>query len=368
MREGGRPGVTQHLMHVFPAFELGGAQARTAAWMNALGPAFRHTIVSINGRLDCRARLDPSLDVKFPAAPGAGMSLVPRVDAYRRFIRDAAPDVLLTNNWGSIEWTLAGRLAGGCRLLHVESGFASDEASSDYRRRALIRRLVLSGRVGTVVPSRTLLGRAVSSWGLNPRKVHLVMDGIDTARFASAAQRRPDRPVLTIGTVAVLREEKRLDLLIEAFARLLTDMPARLVIVGDGAQRPGLEAQAGRLQLGGHVQFTGAADAVEFIYPRFDIFALSSSTEQIPNSVLEAMAAGLPVAATAAGDVPLMVADENRPFVVPLGDVSRLAEALAVLGRDPGLRAAVGAANQRKAQARFDQAGMVEAYRTLLSA
>lgn len=355
-------------MHVFPAFELGGAQARTAAWMNALGAEFRHTVISINGRLDCRSRIDPSLDVTFPAAPGTGMSLLPRLAAYRLFIRQTAPDVLLTNNWGSIEWTLAGRLAGGCRLLHVESGFSSDEASSDYRRRALIRRLVLGGRAATVVPSHTLLRRAVSGWGLNRRHVHLVTDGIDTAKFASAAEARADRSVLTIGTVAVLREEKRLDLLLEAFARLLSCMPARLVIVGDGSERLGLEAHASRLQLDGHVEFAGATDAVERVYPRFDIFALSSSTEQIPNSVLEAMAAGLPVAATAAGDVPLMVADENRPFIVPLGDVSRLADALGALGGDHVLRAAVGAANQRKARAQFDQAGMVEAYRALLTA
>ncbi len=358
--------LTRHLLHVFPAFELGGAQVRTAAWINALGPSFRHTIVSINGRLECRDRIDPALDVAYPRAPGTGLSLPGRLRAYRRFIRDTAPDVLLTNNWGSIEWTLAGRLAGASRMLHVESGFGSDEAAGDFRRRALIRRKVLSGRVRTVVPSRTLQTRALESWGLDPEHLHLVPDGIPTAKFAAASRDRAARPVLTVGTVAVLREEKRLDLLLDAFAALRAVMPARLIVAGDGPERARLEAHADARGLRGDVEFTGMIRDVESVYPRFDIFALSSSTEQIPNTVLEAMAAGLPVAATAAGDVPVMVAPENAPFIVPLGDLGALAMALERLGRAPVLRQSIGLANQRRSQEVYDVAAMVEAYRLLL--
>lgn len=358
--------LTRHLLHVFPAFELGGAQVRTATWINALGSVFRHTIVSINGRLECRDRIDPALDVAYPPAPGAGLSLAGRLRAYRRFIRDTAPDVMLTNNWGSIEWTLAGRLAGAARMLHVESGFGSDEASGDFRRRALIRRKVLSGRVRTVVPSRTLQQRALESWGLDPGRLHLVPDGIDTAKFAGAAMGRGERPVLTVGTVAVLREEKRLDLLLDAFAALRATMPARLIVAGDGAERANLEAQTEALGLRDDVEFTGMVRDAETVYPQLDIFALSSSTEQIPNTVLEAMAAGLPVAATAAGDVPVMVAPENAPFIVPLSDAAALAGALETLARDAALRERVGLANQRRAMETYDVVAMVAAYRALL--
>lgn len=358
--------LTRHLLHVFPAFELGGAQIRTSTWINALGPAFRHTIVSINGRLDCRERVDPALDVHYPDAPGAGLSLPERLRAYRHFIRETAPDVLLTNNWGSIEWTLAGRLAGAARILHVESGFGSDEAGGDFRRRALIRRKVLSGRVRTVVPSQTLQRRALESWGLDPACLHLVPDGIPTAKFAAAAMGRAARSALTVGTVAVLREEKRLDLLLDAFAALRGVMPARLIVAGDGVERARLEAYAEALGMRGDVEFIGMIREVETIYPRLDVFALSSSTEQIPNSVLEAMAAGLPVAATAAGDVPAMLAPENAPFIVPTGDAPALAAALESLGGDAALRQRIGLANQRRALETYDMAVMVAAYRVLL--
>lgn len=358
--------LTRHLLHVFPAFELGGAQVRTATWINALGSAFRHTVVSMNGRLECRERIDPSIDVSYPPAPGTGLGLPGRLRAYRRFIRETAPDVLLTNNWGSIEWTLAGRLAGAARMLHVESGFGADEAAVDFRRRALIRRKVLSGRVLTVVPSRTLQTRALESWGLEPACLRLVPDGIATGKFAAASSGRAARPVLTIGTVAVLREEKRLDLLLDAFAALRTELPARLIVAGDGAERARLEAHAEALGLRADVAFTGMVRDVETVYPRLDIFALSSSTEQLPNTVLEAMAAGLPVAATAAGDVPEMVAPENAPFIVPLGGAAALAGALRALGADAGLRERVGLANQQRALERYDLAAMAAAYRVLI--
>ncbi|MGE0667622.1 MAG: glycosyltransferase family 4 protein [Sphingomonadales bacterium] len=358
--------MTRHLLHVFPAFELGGAQVRTAAWINALGRSFRHTIVSINGRLDGRERIDPLLDVAFPTAPGSGLGLPGRLRSYRRFIRETAPDVMLTNNWGSIEWTLAGRLAGVRRLLHVESGFGSDEAAGDFRRRALIRRKVLTGRVVTVVPSQALRRRALESWRLDPGRLRVVPDGIDTAKFAGAAAGRPGREEPVVGTVAVLREEKRLDVLIEAFAAVRARLPATLLIAGDGAERGRLEARAEALGLAGDIEFTGMIRDVESVYPRLDVFALSSSTEQFPNAVLEAMAAGLPVAATAAGDVPMMVAPENAPFIVPLGDAATLAAAIEALARDPALRERIGGANQRRARQSFDVEAMVRAYRALL--
>ncbi len=359
--------LTRHLLHVFPAFELGGAQLRTATWINALGRDFRHTIVSINGQLECRERIDPSLDVHYPAAPGAGLGLPGRLRAYRRFIRDTAPDVMLTNNWGSIEWTLAGRVAGVPRMLHVESGFGSDEAVGDFRRRAMLRRKVLSGRVRTVVPSRTLQRRALESWGLRPESLHLVSDGIDTAKFARATEGRPERPILTIGTVAVLREEKRLDLLLDAFGALRAHMAARLIIAGDGAERAGLEAHAERLEVRADVEFAGMIRAVETVYPRLDIFALSSTTEQLPNAVLEAMAAGLPVAATGVGDVPAMLSPENAPFIVPAGDAAALAAALEALAVDLELRETVGLANRRRAREAYDVSAMIAAYSALLA-
>ena len=126
-----------------------------------------------------------------------------------------------------------------------------------------------------------------------------------------------DTPV--IGTVAALREEKNISRLMHAFAML----PAgRLVIVGDGPQRPALEALAASLGVAERVCFAGHHLDTAAFYAQFDIFALSSDTEQMPLSVIEAMASGLPVVSTDVGDVRLMVASENIPFVTGLDDAA----------------------------------------------
>ena len=139
-------------------------------------------------------------------------------------------------------------------------------------------------------------------------------------------------------------------------------MPARLVIVGQGEALGALQARTGALGVAGCVLFAGHSTTPERWMASFDIFALSSDTEQMPLSVLEAMAAGLVVVATDVGDVRLMVAAGNAPFIVAR-DAGALADALA---RAAAAGAAVGAANQARAQAEYDQAAMLRRYRALL--
>ena len=167
-----------------------------------------------------------------------------------------------------------------------------------------------------------------------------------------------------IGTVAALRPEKNLPRLLRAFRLVADVMPARLVIAGDGPERPGLERLTSELGLSGHVCFTGYLDDPAALYRSLDVFALSSDTEQMPLSVIEAMASALPVAATDVGDVAAMLAPENQAFVTAV-DETELAGAIMALARDATLRARVGAANRTKAEAEFDQAGMDAAWGAL---
>jgi glycosyltransferase involved in cell wall biosynthesis len=193
--------------------------------------------------------------------------------------------------------------------------------------------------------------------------VRYIANGIDLDRFAVArSQPRTANAPPVVGTVAALRVEKNLPRLLRAFAAVTP--PARLAIVGDGPERPALEALAESLGLRDRVQFAGHIDDPAPVYAGFDVFALSSDTEQMPLSVIEAMAAGLPVATTDVGDVRAMLATENASFVGRLDD-AELARSLTALLGDPALRARVGAANQAKARAEFDQAAMFRAYGAL---
>ena len=167
-----------------------------------------------------------------------------------------------------------------------------------------------------------------------------------------------------IGTVAILRPEKNLARLIRAFAMLSAETPCRLVIVGDGPERSALEALAASLHVAERVTFTGHRDDIPALYAGFDVFALTSDTEQMPLSVMEAMASGLPVVATDVGDIRAMLAPENTPFLAGLDD-DAVHGALAALLRDRTLRQQIGAANLATARRDFDEATMFAAWRDL---
>ncbi|MGH7013996.1 MAG: glycosyltransferase [Stellaceae bacterium] len=356
----------RHVLHVLPGFGVGGIQVRLARIVNALGPRFRHTIISLNDDTSCRERIDGAIDVAVEAAASRG-GLLARLDAGARRIRAAAPDLLATYNWGAIEWAMANGLRGGARHCHFEDGFGPDEAERPLWRRGVLRRLALMRTDALVVPSHTLEQIALKRWRLPATRVIYLPNGIEIDDYRRPVAGTPLFPrvdgEIVIGTVTPLRPEKNLARLLGAFARL-DDGASRLVIAGDGSERPALEALARRFGIAGRVHFLGAVREPQRALALFDIFALSSDTEQMPMTVLEAMAAGLPIAAAEVGDVKHMVAPANRAFIVPR-DEGALAAALAALVADAGRRHALGRLNRAHVGLAFPFVRMVEAYARL---
>lgn len=349
------------ILHVFPTFDVGGAQARFATLANRLGPRLRHLIVAMDGRTGCRERLEAGLDVQFPAITITKGDTRGNVRRFRGALREWRPDLLVTSNWGSIEWAMAGAIPPRpVRHLHVEDGFGPDERDRQQPRRVWARRIVLA-RSRTIVPSRTLERIAREVWRLPRRRVQYLPNGVDLT-MVPAEVWAGEGPV--IGTVAALRAEKNLGRLLRAFAQAAATRKARLLIIGDGPERAGLEALARELRIAQQVRFTGHVPAPSGLIAGLDLFALSSDTEQMPLSILEAMAAGLPVAATAVGDVATMLAPENRPYIVPRDDAA-LAQAFGALLDDSGARRALGAANRARAEAVYSEDAMVEGWAAL---
>lgn len=345
------------VLSVFSTFAVGGAQVRFAAVMNRIGARLRHLVVAMDGDTSCADRLDPSLDVEFAHVRiekrETGSSLL----RYRAYMAERRPALVITHNWGTIEWAMA-RLFTGIAHIHIADGFGPEERSTQIARRVWTRRLVL--RTSTVVvPSRTLERIARESWMIPD--VRYIPNGIDLAHLGAPAAGAHEVPV--IGTIAALRPEKNLARLLRACARVT--LPFRLVIAGDGPERAGLERLAGELGLAERVHFPGWVADPARLCAELDIVAMSSDTEQMPLCVLEGMAARLPVVATDVGDIAAMVAEENRAFIVEQREEA-LAAALTRLLESPALRARVGAANRRRAEAEFDQETMFRAYEALL--
>lgn len=370
------PGRGRHLLHVMPTFAPGGVQIRVAYLINHMplvDPGFaaaRHTIIAMDGNFSAESRLAPGHRVELRKPPAAG-GLLERIRAYRSEIRRLKPDLMLTYQWGAIEWALANRFSPLCPQVHLESGFGAEEADRQLSRRVWMRRLALGHVRGMVVPSTTLAAIAARDWWVDEDKILYIPNGVDCEKYACAPVegavpgfvKQPGEKI--VGTLTPLRPEKNLSRLIRAFAAVVADPavgPARLLILGEGMERPRLEALARELHVADRVLLPGHVDAPEAALGWFDLYAISSDTEQMPNAVNQAMAAGKAVVGLDVGDVKVILSPENKPYVVPKGDDAAFAGAMKTLLLDDDGRAAIGLANAAHVRANYTLKGMVEAY------
>jgi glycosyltransferase involved in cell wall biosynthesis len=360
-------------LHVFSTFNLGGPQARAIQLMKAWGAEYRHAIVSVGrGELAARRELDPSLAIDFPEFPDLKAGALPsRLWAIARRLRELQPDLVLTYNWGAMEVVMSNRLLGRLPLVHHEDGFGPDETRAQLPRRVWFRRLALPGAAHLIVPSRTLERAARDIWRQPAQRLTYIPNGVDVAAFdvAPSPQAIPglDRgdAVLQVGTVTGLRKEKNLPRLVRVFARAARGIDARLILVGAGPEADTVMAEARTQGVADRVHLPGFLAAPHRYVGLFDVFALTSDTEQFPISLIEAMAARLPAVCTAVGDVPEIVAPENLPFIAAAGDETLLAAALSRLLRDGELRRRVGAANRARVERDFSLRSMCERYHSL---
>ncbi len=355
--------VPIRLLWVFSTFAVGGPQRRMATLTGSLGAGYEHLVLAMDGRYEAEAILPAGIAYRRVEAEVQKGGFISRANirTFRQVIKDQQADILLSSNWGAVEWLIANRGRAAVPHIHFEDGFGPDERPDRQNpKRVWVRRLAFRKRgLEFVAPSRVLQKVFSETWKVKPARVHLIPNGVDLDTFS--AHPRPERPV-TIGTIAALRREKRLDRLIDCFAAM-SDKSARLLIVGGGPEREALQAQAA--PLGDRVTFAGEQGDVSPFLPKMDIYALSSDTEQMPISLVEGMASGLPVAATDVGDVAAMVAQANRPHVVPLQDDAALTNALDMLTGDANARRVLGAANSAKAKSEYGLEAMTQRYDAL---
>ena len=221
-----------------------------------------------------------------------------------------------------------------------------------------------------MVPSQSLRAVATKTWRLDPDRVRHIPNGVAAAALADQARRpfglrRQDNERL-FGTLAGLRPEKNLGRLLRIAALLLDLTPWRLVIAGEGSQRRQLEASTRELGLLERVVFTGFVDRPGSLLGELDVFVVTSDTEQMPISVLEAMAVGLPVLATDVGDLRLMLPPASRDACVfGRNQESAFAARLAALLASPDERRRLGVLNRERA-AEFSLEAMVARHDRLL--
>jgi sugar transferase (PEP-CTERM/EpsH1 system associated) len=294
--------------------------------------------------------------------PGIRLETFGRLSSLWRELR---PEVVHTHQVGALFYAgPAARRTGVPLVVHTEHGRFYDQR----RRTRWIGRLAGRHAARFFCVTADIAAAAQAHHIVPRRKIQVVPNGIDTDRFRDRGEGSlvraslgipPEAPL--IGTIGRLCQDKRQDLLIRAFQRARLADP-HLLIVGDGPWMGRLRELVADLGLGDRVHFAGYQPQPERYLQAMDVFALSSQTEGMPLTVLEAWAAGVPVVATRVGGLPELVDDGRTGLLVACDEEEALARALGDLAADPACARRLGAAGRDRVEARFSLRRMADAY------
>lgn len=365
--------MTPHIVHIVHRFDTGGMENGMVNLFNTLSAErYRHTVVALTDYSDFRQRITAQ-PVAFHALhrpPGHGFGWMARL---WKLLRQLKPDLVHTRNLAALEAQFVAAAAGIRATVHGEHGRDVFDLYGQNWKYNLLRRAAQP-----FVSNYIAVSRDIETWlrlaiRVPPRKLHHIYNGVDSEKFhpregARPAFAHPDS--IVFGSVGRMVEVKDYPTLTRAFIQLVHQQPeraarARLVIVGEGPARAtclGLLQAAGLAHL---AWLPGARDDIADIMQVLDVFVLPSKNEGISNTILEALASGLPVIATAVGgNVELVEAGVNGTLVQP-GDVGGMAQALLSYLDAPGRIAEHGAQARQQAVQRFSIPVMAEAYATV---
>jgi sugar transferase (PEP-CTERM/EpsH1 system associated) len=371
------PGERPLILHIVYRFDVGGLENGVVNLINHMpASAFRHAVVALTEATDFARRIERD-DVEVIAlhkAPGHGVRLYPRLLA---LFRSRRPAIVHTRNLAALEAAVPAWLARVPVRIHGEHGRDVGDLVGSSQRYQRVRRLYRPFVDHYVALSRDLAGYLVDKVGVPRERITQIYNGVDTARFAPAAtgpQAIPGCPFgaghWLVGTVGRMQAVKDQLTLARAFVQALESQPQlrerlRLVMIGDGplrAQCLALLEAAGVAHL---AWLPGERADVDVVLRGLSCFVLPSLAEGISNTILEAMASGLPVIATSVGGNADLVTEAVTGELVAAGDVQAMALSLVRLASDPARAARMGAAGRREAQARFGIEAMVAAYQRL---
>ncbi|EXI76745.1 MAG TPA: TIGR03088 family PEP-CTERM/XrtA system glycosyltransferase [Candidatus Accumulibacter phosphatis] len=367
------------VLHVIHHLVTGGMENGLVNLINHLPEnRFRHAVACVEDFSDFRLRLTRS-DTPVIALHRSRVGVWRLRQGLFRLCRQLQPTIVHSRNQSGLDALLPARLAGVPHCIHGEHGWDVDDLAGRRVKPALLRRLhsPLVDRYITV--SAELRNYLVERVGISPGRVTQIINGVDAVRYAPAthAERWQSLPAgfagpgcVLIGTVGRLQPVKDQATLLRAFARLAKDgdehaSRARLVIVGDGPSGESLRRLAAELGVSSLIWFPGAVSNVRELLQAFDVFVLPSLAEGISNTLLEAMATGLPLLATATGGNVELVADEISGRLFQPRDVAGLSDLLRQYLVDPHRRQRHGSAAREIALARFSLATMLANYQAV---
>ncbi|MBV7534761.1 TIGR03088 family PEP-CTERM/XrtA system glycosyltransferase [Duganella sp. sic0402] len=366
------------IVHLIHRLDIGGLENGLVNLINNLPPErYRHAIVCLESAGDFRLRIRrPDVEI---------ISLNKRQGKdWRHYLslfqtlRRLRPYLIHTRNLPGIEAQLLAAIAGVRLRVHGEHGRDIADLQGTRPRYRMLRRLLapLIGHFITV--SKELETWLVSAIGVRPQRISHICNGVDSVRFRP--HRGPpctigpagfaDENTFIIGSVGRMAEVKDHMTLVRAFLILishggLAPQRLRLVIAGDGPCRQHCLEMLHAAGANNLAWLPGARDDIPQLMRSMTIFVQPSLTEGASNTVLEAMASGLPVVATNVGGNPELVQNDRTGMLIPPNDPAQLAYAIDQYYRAPSLAAQHGARARRRVLSEFSLAAMADAYQAV---
>jgi sugar transferase (PEP-CTERM/EpsH1 system associated) len=367
--------VSPLIAHVVYRFDTGGLENGVVNLINHLPEdAYRHAVIALTEVTDFarRIRRDDVRCIALDKRPGHTWWLYPKL---LRLLRELRPAIVHTRNLAALEVQPAAWLAGVPVRIHGEHGRDVGDYDGSNRTYQRVRRLYRPFVHHYLALSRDLQRYLVDKVHVPPARITQVYNGVDTRRFHPAATTpepidgcpfAPERHWI-VGTVGRMQTVKDQPTLVRALLRALELAPAlrerlRLVLVGDGPLKEQCEvllAEAGAADL---AWLPGERADVPDVMRGLHAFALPSLAEGISNTILEAMATGLPVLATDVGGNAELVETGATGLLVPPSDPDAMAQGLIGLADDPAHAAAMGRAGRAAVEMRFSLEAMIATY------
>ena len=367
------------VVHIVYRFDTGGLENGVVNLINHMpASAYRHAVVALTEVVPGFAQGIRRDDVEFVSlhkTPGHGLRLYPQL---AQLFRRLKPAIVHTRNLAALECQVPAAWAGVPVRIHGEHGRDIDDLDGTRPRYQWMRRAYRPFVHHFVALSRDLAGYLETKVNVPVGRIAQVYNGVDLDRFHPVRGWRAAIPgcpftdpgLFIAGTVGRMQPVKAQTLLAQAFVRALRIEPPlrnrlRLVMVGDGplrAQAQSILAAAGVADL---AWLPGERSDVPDVMRGLDCFVLPSLAEGISNTILECMASGLPVLATAVGGNAELVVAGTTGDIVPAGDVEALAAGLIRMAVEPERAAAMGRAGRARVEESFSLPAMVGAYQDL---
>lgn len=363
------------VVHIIDRLMVGGMENGIVNLINHSPPRrYRHAIVCLRGYSDFRDRIKRDNVSVYSLGKRPGKDVRAYISLWQ-LLRQLRPAIVHTRNLPTVDLVPVAVAAGVRARVHGEHGRDVLEIDGRNLKYNLIRRAMSPWVQRYITVSRDLEQWLGGTVGIPEAKIRQIYNGVDITRFQPVARDRAALPAdagvpsdaLVIGTVGRMEHVKDQLTLVRAFIRLCAMRPAAgpapfLALVGDGSLRGPADALLREAGLRDRAWLAGNRDDVPELMRGMDVFVLPSINEGISNTIIEAMASGLPVVAAAVGGNPELVDDGATGSLVPPQDPDTMARILGDYLDEPARRAAHGAAGRARALANFSMQAMVDNY------